>query len=674
MVSAMLALAYASLLLVFLGSSFQSPLISFSSVSSPSLSSSSKVNHDSHNNYQESGLSDVASHASTSHRRLVSMPYSPESVAAAAVASPLEAAAANDIDDPSKVLYIPDNIGHHTSGPVAVINMFRRAKDVVDESDVPFLLQIPHTSSETLHDIMTQCYGLVGKHYDSIEQLERARRENVVDSYYVSSHDRPARMFKHFGERFHFLSTQHYQEGAALLTMKHRGRVILMLRHPVDITEDMYYSRPGTTRGDIDGLIGYVNSTEYYDNWMTRMLANVPGHVPVTEDHYRTARQILENKFLIGMTSDIAETVQKRLKLYFGWKELPEERGCEIKYIKRAVMNLPSATLEWGSHWWRHVRAINHYDHKLFVRAQHTFGNQKMRVPIHSLVREEEKKVVNLAFAHLRDVKDERDSSDVPFFWHIPKASGTTVKEILSNCYGLIRTEMIQPPSSLKVFPNKRILNVDLSTPSAIAVAKNMRVADRGLADVFVSQLSLEGSNVFSTYHMGRAFTIMRHPVKLAASLFYYRRIATWEPTYRPDYKDITLKEYVEQESYYDNWMVRMLTNAKLGGLNENHLDLAKRILKDKFIVGISDHMDETFRQLELYYGWAEDKEGCTNFHLHSAPSNKNKYPVPERSGDAWNLIAEKNKYDMSLYYYALELFGDQSEKMFREEKTVEVQ
>jgi len=314
----------------------------------------------------------------------------------------------------------------------------------------------------------------------------------------------------------------------------------------------------------------------------------------------------------------------------------------------------------------------NHFDMKLFVRSMSVFGNQKMRVPVHSVVRQEEAAVVEEASGHLRNVKDERDSSDLPFFWHIPKASGTTVKETISDCYGLVRTEMIRPPSSLEVIEETRVMNVDLSTPHAVVVAKMMKVADRGIADVFVSQLALEGSTVFTAQHMGRAFTIMRHPVKLAASLFYYRRIATWEPTYRPEYKDITLEDYVEKEGYYDNWMVRMLTNAKLGGLNEGHLNLAKTILKEKFIVGISDQMDETFRHLELYFGWAERKEGCVNFHLHSAPSNKNKYPVPDRGGAAWNIITEKNKYDMALYYFALELFGDQSEMMFRAEKTID--
>jgi len=254
---------------------------------------------------------------------------------------------------------------------------------------------------------------------------------------------------------------------------------------------------------------------------------------------------------------------------------------------------------------------------------------------------------------------------------HIPKASGTTVKETLSQCYGLVRTEMIKPPSSLEIIHKSLVLNVDLSTPTSVIEAKRMQLANRGLADVFVSQLSLEGSTVFTNKHMGRAFTIMRHPARLAASLFYYRRIATWEPTYRPEYMDMTLGEYVDKEGYYDNWMVRMLSNAKLGGVNESHLELAKKILREKFIVGMSDQMDETFRQLEMYYGWSEEKAGCIEFHLHSAPSNKNKYPEVDQGGQVWNAITTKNKYDMALYYYALELFGNRSEKMFRKEKAI---
>ena len=72
---------------------------------------------------------------------------------------------------------------------------------------------------------------------------------------------------------------------------------------------------------------------------------------------------------------------------------------------------------------------------------------------------------------------------------HIPKASGTTVKEILSGCYNLVRTEMVKPPSSLEVIRSKNVLNIDLTTPDSVVAARKMKVADQGLADVFVSQL-----------------------------------------------------------------------------------------------------------------------------------------------------------------------------------------
>ena len=52
---------------------------------------------------------------------------------------------------------------------------------------------------------------------------------------------------------------------------------------------------------------------------------------------------------------------------------------------------------------------------------------------------------------HMRDIRDLREDDDVPLFLHVPKASGTTAKEILSDCYSLIRTEVIRPPFSLEV-------------------------------------------------------------------------------------------------------------------------------------------------------------------------------------------------------------------------------
>jgi hypothetical protein len=72
---------------------------------------------------------------------------------------------------------------------------------------------------------------------------------------------------------------------------------------------------------------------------------------------------------------------------------------------------------------------------------------------------------------------------------------------------------MIMPPSSLDVISKNNVLNVDLSTPDAVAAARDMGLANLGLADVFISQL-VESGTVFTSEHKGRAFTILRHPGK----------------------------------------------------------------------------------------------------------------------------------------------------------------
>lgn len=146
------------------------------------------------------------------------------------------------------------------------------------------------------------------------------------------------------------------------------------------------------------------------------MIANVPPSRTVTEQDFIEARKILENKFLIGMASDMAETVLKRIKLYFGWKELPNLSGCEIEYINKATA-LPKMHLEELSHEWRQIRKANHFDSKSYARGMAIFGHQKMNMPVHNLVFGEYKRDALVSVQNLRNVKEPLDESDIPFFW-----------------------------------------------------------------------------------------------------------------------------------------------------------------------------------------------------------------------------------------------------------------
>ena len=50
---------------------------------------------------------------------------------------------------------------------------------------------------------------------------------------------------------------------------------------------------------------------------------------------------------------------------------------------------------------------------------------------------------------------------------------------------------------------------------------------------------------------------------------------------------------------------------------------------------------------------------GCEKAHL-SDPASVNDHPITEHGKAAWKILVDKEKWDMALYYYGLELFAEQ--------------
>jgi len=264
---------------------------------------------------------------------------------------------------------------------------------------------------------------------------------------------------------------------------------------------------------------------------------------------------------------------------------------------------------------------------------------------------------------YLRDTlaQDNSRSEDLVFFWHIPKASGSTVKNILNFCFDLSRSEQLNETASME-YVRDNILNMDTSSPDGLAFSFANQIVNSGKVDVIVSNYFLSGAALFTKAHYGKTFTILRHPGEIALSLFYYRGTATWERSYREDFKQMSFGEYVNSNQYMPNWMVRQLTaTAPWVELTESHLDWAKRLLKQKVFVGQLSEIDETFRQLKAHFGWEDTAPDCIIKYLHSSPSNTNAHRDIAREGVTWKVLVGKEKWDMSLYYYGLELFAEQS-------------
>lgn len=270
----------------------------------------------------------------------------------------------------------------------------------------------------------------------------------------------------------------------------------------------------------------------------------------------------------------------------------------------------------------------------------------------------------NMFPLYLRDLDKASTESDLVFFWHIPKAAGSTMKNLMNACFDLSRAEKVRPETSME-YGRRGVLNMDTSTPIGLQQSFREGIVDSGMVDVVISNYFLGGSALFNERHYGRVFTIMRHPIELAVSLFHYRKIASWERSFREDFENMTFTDYIESDGYIGNWMTRQLTGTMPWvELTEQHLERAKALMQKKVFVGIQDQMAESIRQMRSHFGWKENAPFCAH-NLLNDKINSNEHPrIPGgRGGSTWNIVAEKDKWDLQLYHMALYQFAEQRKR-----------
>ena len=181
-------------------------------------------------------------------------------------------------------------------------------------------------------------------------------------------------------------------------------------------------------------------------------------------------------------------------------------------------------------------------------------------------------------------------------------------------------------------------------------------------------------------------YTLFRHPVEAAVSLFYYKKRNTWEPNYDPKYAQQTVEQYVKDDvTKSPNWMAWMLGGGVVpaGPVEENslYMEKIKELLRDYFIVGLLNQLDESVARFERAFGYRVASASMANFAragsqvvgngttnnlkwkddiLH-AGRNGAKHQTLSPTDMAWKEIAAINAYDMAIYEYAATLFQEQA-------------
>jgi len=176
------------------------------------------------------------------------------------------------------------------------------------------------------------------------------------------------------------ISTPYIYNATRLFSKDQKGRIFLMMRHPIDRAIATYYERASDPKTEADtgglGIEEYAKSEYAENNWVTRFLSNsLSGEL--TPQHEAVAREFLKKKCLIGLLSEKGQSME-RFQSYFGWSgESDKIDDCRERqlFLNWAGKNTHSR-VEAGSLTYSLFEDHNVFDLRLYEYAKELFEAQ----------------------------------------------------------------------------------------------------------------------------------------------------------------------------------------------------------------------------------------------------------------------------------------------------------
>jgi len=278
--------------------------------------------------------------------------------------------------------------------------------------------------------------------------------------------------------------------------------------------------------------------------------------------------------------------------------------------------------------------------------------------------------------SHFKDNWDEWDETDVPMFFHTPRAGDSTVENIMTMCHRFVMaTEMgitdghaddqeltvVRAPFQGEGLYSS--VNVDTTTVEGVARAQEMGFADSGLADAVLTNLLYEANELFTTTAKGRIFTVFRHPIERAMINYHHVKRGESNGTDDPSLKEMTIIEYADSHLVENNWLTRQLSNTPEGDLTDEHFNLAMEVVRRKVMVGLMSEIEATMERYERLFRWKfhlnpKAQENCRERQL----SDKEPSLALTPGSKAFKSLSLQNNYDLLVYEYAESVFVEQEQ------------
>lgn len=291
--------------------------------------------------------------------------------------------------------------------------------------------------------------------------------------------------------------------------------------------------------------------------------------------------------------------------------------------------------------------------------------------------------IPNFFHSNMKDFTDLNHDGEIPVLWRIPFSGDEAWTEIFGTClklnqaadkHELLGVHATSDELQYVESAHGTFFNLDLSESNGIEQAKAINLTSLDGVNIITSP-SLNVLSLFDNATMqGRALCTLRHPALRLMSYFYGAKDAKSQ-YYDPALDDVTLEEYAawpeDREEF--NFMVKSLVSSgtdliPTSDITLDDLNLAKKILQQKFIILLAEDMFGSWTKLESYLGWplsTQEQRQCEDSILrldwtHRA-SNEQEYRPVGDSEVAYSQLVERNSWDVALYEHALSLFQQQA-------------
>ena len=170
-----------------------------------------------------------------------------------------------------------------------------------------------------------------------------------------------------------------------LFTQTSKGRFFAVFSHPVDRAVRLFYTmqdeQPALREWTLER---YARSTYQENNYLTRQLSN-QFEGPLDESHYRKAMEIVRDKFLVGLSSKMNESLD-RFEKYFRWTYRIHPKNQErcrsrVLWREKDLQNkIKKRMPEEGDSIWAWLIHHNAFDLRLYTYIEKLYEEQAVFV------------------------------------------------------------------------------------------------------------------------------------------------------------------------------------------------------------------------------------------------------------------------------------------------------